>query len=880
MTQSESIRILYIEDDPGLARLVQKRLGTVGYTVDIASDGEEGLAKYQAEFYDLLFVDQSLPVHDGLEVIRILGSNGSLPPTVMITGTGDERVAVEAMKLGAGDYIVKDVEGGYLELLPSVVEKMLQQRRAAEEKQRTEKALRESQQLLKSTFASLREAVFIIDSDTVEIIDCNPAASEIFGYCREEMLGRTTTFLHVDEAALENFRKQLFPAVEEKGFLFLPEFMMKRKDGSVFNTEHSVSPLEDGHGKRIGWVSVVRDITDRKLAEEKLRASEERFRAIFETAQDFIFIKDHDSKFTAINPALERLYGVPASELIGKTLAPVVKKGMWARIKDEDRRVLNGEIIDDEHPSPIKGSSAIHHIIKVPMRNSSGEVIGICGICRDISERKRVELELRESEKRFKLLADNAPFAISIMAPDKTFEYFNPRFTEIFGYTKEDIPDKDTWFAKAYPDAAYRKEVRSIWEKDRNKKVKIGRENPRTFTVRCKNGQDKIIAFRTVDLEYGRQYLVYDDITDRTRSELALRESEERYRSLIDNIHLGINLIDDDFNILMVNAAQIEYFNKPAHETIGKKCFREFEKRDTVCPHCPGVLAMTTGEPTEVETKGVRDDGSHFQVRLQTFPVFAPDGTVTSFIEVAEDITARKEVEQSLLEHKEALENSFFGTAEALSKVIEDRDPYTSGHSAGVAGLAEAIARVMGLPEGQITGVYIAGVLHDIGKMAVPVEILVKPGRLTDMEMSLIQRHPEAGYEILKGINFPWPVGQATLQHHERMDGSGYPHGVKGDTIIREARILAVADVVDAMTHHRPYRPAFSVQDAIEEISKGRGRLYDPQVVDVCIEVLEGEEAFTSSVYSMNSTSPQLRRGSTKSSILPTTTVMRFAGRR
>ena len=129
MAQSARIRILYIEDDPGLARLVQKRLGKVGYMVDIASDGEEGLAKYQAGSYDLLFVDQTLPVYDGLEVIRILSSNGSLPPTVMITGTGDERVAVEAMKLGAGDYIVKDVEGGYFDLLPTVIEQVLYQRR-------------------------------------------------------------------------------------------------------------------------------------------------------------------------------------------------------------------------------------------------------------------------------------------------------------------------------------------------------------------------------------------------------------------------------------------------------------------------------------------------------------------------------------------------------------------------------------------------------------------------------------------------------------------------------------------------------------------------------------------------------------------------------
>jgi putative nucleotidyltransferase with HDIG domain len=220
------------------------------------------------------------------------------------------------------------------------------------------------------------------------------------------------------------------------------------------------------------------------------------------------------------------------------------------------------------------------------------------------------------------------------------------------------------------------------------------------------------------------------------------------------------------------------------------------------------------------------------------------------------------------------------GTAEALSKVIEDRDPYTSGHSAGVAGLAEAIAHALGLSEYQITGIYIAGVLHDIGKMAVPVEILVKPGSLSDMERSLIQIHPQAGYEILKGIDFPWPVAQATLQHHERMDGSGYPQGLKGGEIILEARILAIADVTDAMTHHRPYRPAFSLQDAVKEIKKGRGSLYDPQVSAACLEVLHGKEPWAISEYSTNSTSPQFPSRSKNSSVLPTTTSIRASGRR
>ncbi|MBN1255378.1 MAG: diguanylate cyclase [Deltaproteobacteria bacterium] len=184
MTKHESIRILYIEDDPGLARLVQKRLGRVGYEVDIAADGEEGIAKYEADSYDLMFVDQTLPVYDGLEVIRKLGSQGVLPPTVMITGTGDERVAVEAMKLGAGDYIVKDVEGGYLELLPSVVEKVLDQRRAITEKQRAEEALKESGDKLESLHEVARRLAACTSEEEVYHLAVDAARRIItFSYC-------------------------------------------------------------------------------------------------------------------------------------------------------------------------------------------------------------------------------------------------------------------------------------------------------------------------------------------------------------------------------------------------------------------------------------------------------------------------------------------------------------------------------------------------------------------------------------------------------------------------------------------------------------------------------------------------------------------------
>lgn len=183
------------------------------------------------------------------------------------------------------------------------------------------------------------------------------------------------------------------------------------------------------------------------------------------------------------------------------------------------------------------------------------------------------------------------------------------------------------------------------------------------------------------------------------------------------------------------------------------------------------------------------------------------------------------------------LKKTMEGVIHALSLTVEARDPYTARHQRRVTGLACAIAGEMGLPEWRIEGMRITGLLHDVGKIVVPAEILSKPGKLSQYEFSIIKTHPEVGYEILKEIEFPWPVTQAILQHHERLDGSGYPAGLSGKDIILEARILGVTDVVEAMSSHRPYRPALGLDSALEEISKKRGILYDPEVVDACLKI-------------------------------------------
>jgi HD-GYP domain-containing protein (c-di-GMP phosphodiesterase class II) len=208
------------------------------------------------------------------------------------------------------------------------------------------------------------------------------------------------------------------------------------------------------------------------------------------------------------------------------------------------------------------------------------------------------------------------------------------------------------------------------------------------------------------------------------------------------------------------------------------------------------------------------------------------------------EVENRKRMQQELQQSFESLKKAMQSTIQAISMTVEKRDPYTSGHQQRVANLAKAIAVELKLPESQIESIYMAAAIHDIGKISLPAEILVKPIPLSNIEISLIQAHAQAGYDILKGIEFPWAIADIVLQHHERMDGSGYPHGLAGDNIVFEARIICVADVVETMASHRPYRPSIGMDKALEEIAANRGVLYDPRVVDACLKIFR-EKGFS-----------------------------------
>jgi diguanylate cyclase (GGDEF)-like protein/PAS domain S-box-containing protein len=283
MDQAQPIRILYVEDDPGLARLMQKRLGRAGYDVDIATDGRQGIAKYHADPYDVVLVDQSLPIHDGLEVIRILGSHGTLPPTIMITGTGDERVAVEAMKLGADDYIVKDVDGGYLSLLPSVITKALQQRSAAKEKQQAEEELRKEQEKFQTLVEESPLGVSIIGEEN-RFNYINHTFTEIFGYTLDDIPTEREWFAkaYPDEGYRDSVVTTWIQDLKKsRGKEFRPRvFTVTCRDGA--KKVIYVRPITMKHGDLF---VTYEDITDRVQAEEAVKESREKLEKLHDVAR-------------------------------------------------------------------------------------------------------------------------------------------------------------------------------------------------------------------------------------------------------------------------------------------------------------------------------------------------------------------------------------------------------------------------------------------------------------------------------------------------------------------------------------------------------------------------------------------------------------------
>ncbi len=325
---------------------------------------------------------------------------------------------------------------------------------------------------------------------------------------------------------------------------------------------------------------------------------------------------------------------------------------------------------------------------------------------------------------------------------------------------------------------------------------------------------------------------------NRVRDFEKIRESEERFRTLGENAPDIIYTLDSEGTYTYVNPAWEALLGHGTGDVVGKS-FTDFVKAEEISSYT-GLFKRIRQKRETVKnemTRMISRDGSERLFSISACPNVDSSGQFTGIVGTMKDMTA--------LEKSHAtLQSALQGTIKAISDIVESRDPYTAGHQRHVRDLSAAIAEEMGLSDDRIQGLQMAALIHDIGKMQIPAEILSKPGRLSAIEMSLIQTHPDVGFRVLRNIEFHHPVAQIVHQHNERFDGSGYPGNLSGGEILLEARILAVADVVEAMMNHRPYRPALGIEPALDEIVANRGKYYDPEVVDACLRLFR-EKSFS-----------------------------------
>jgi PAS domain S-box-containing protein/putative nucleotidyltransferase with HDIG domain len=439
-------------------------------------------------------------------------------------------------------------------------------------------------------------------------------------------------------------------------------------------------------------------------------------------------------------------------------------------------------------------------------------------------------------------IADAIPHIVWTAAPDGATTYFNRRGTDYTGCTREANYGWD-WLTLVHPDDAER--ARQAW----THATTSGSEYDCEYRIRRFDGTFRWHAVRAVPLRDTTGEITIwigtaTDIEDQKQQELSLRRAEREssetvtlLRSIENSAPVGFKLVDRDFRVVRINERLARVDGHSVDEHLGRTVP---DLWPDLWPQLEDVYRRAlTGEATcnlEVTTPGL-EDPEHPQHWLASYYPVSLGDDIIGVGNVVVEITDLKDAVDTIAHNLAAM-------VDTIARTVECRDPYTAGHQRRVGAIAAAISEEMGLDPSTVEGIRTAATIHDIGKISIPAEILSRPGRLSAPELELIKQHAEAGFNIVDGIDFPWPVAEMIRQHHERMDGSGYPRGLKGEEILLGARIIAVADVVEAMTAHRPYRPGHGIEVALSQIDHDRGTLLDAPVVEACLRAVRSGRAW------------------------------------
>jgi PAS domain S-box-containing protein/putative nucleotidyltransferase with HDIG domain len=710
--------------------------------------------------------------------------------------------------------------GGKLEIVAQIHDITAHQR-ALEE-------LKTSEEKFKILFDYAPDAYYLNDAKG-RLVDANKRAETMLGYKKEELIGKS---LLVDQilAGGQIPKAASLMARNLLGHATGPEeFMVRRKDGSTISVEIQNYPVRMKDTTLI--LGIARDITERRQAEKAIRESEEKYRGVVERSNDGITIIQ-DGIIRYANPRLAQMWGGAPEELTGTPFHVHVHPDEARRMVDVYERRMTGEKIPAIRETVLlrKDGTKIYAELSGGLVDYQGKPANLVMV-RDITERRRMEEELRriawmlcpgeravsstpDPEERVKpshadLVALNTSRVILDAVGTETLENIVRDYVDLLD-TSVAVYEANGDHAYAISSSAWCRFMRQASRR------LCGTEDTREALASGKwlchescwrhTSKVSIETGAPVDVECTGGIRCYA---------LPIRAGDE-----------------------IVGAIKIGYGDPPRDES----------------------KLLQLAAAYAVNAKELAERASAYESRPLYVAKMAKRRLEASARLIGE-IVERRRAESELKATLQNLRAIIRATVQAIATAVEVRDPYTAGHQKRVADLARAIAKEMGLPQDKIEGLRTAGVIHDLGKLSIPAEILSKPTKLTNIEFSLIQTHSEMGYEILKDISFPWPVARIVREHHERMDGSGYPQGLKGDEILIESRILAVADVVEAIASHRPYRPSKGIEAAIEEIQGRKGQAYDPDVVDACLRVFNNGYKFPALDRAQERVNPASRPG-------------------
>jgi PAS domain S-box-containing protein/putative nucleotidyltransferase with HDIG domain len=737
---------------------------------------------------------------------------------------------------------------------------------------RTEKMLEECESRYRDLVENADIAI-LIDDEEGKFVYFNDKFTKLFGYTRDEMREQSISSLaHPDDA--EQIMHYHKARLSGKDVPARYEFRGKKKDGSIIYLEVDAVPLKMGE-KIVGTRSYLWDVGAHKKMEQELQGaqadfekrveertaeltntnvlleqrlheyeekergleeSENRYNALYNQGALCVFIHDLMGQFIDANDAALNLLGYSREEIPQIHLSHLLDENQMkvARERLEEIKEHGHQKEVGKYRLRKKDGGFIWVETDAALLVRDGHPYAVQGIARDITRRIEAEQKLEKSEEEKAVIIDSMVEHVIYHSPELRIISANKAAAQSVDMSVEQLVGKhcyEIWHQRN--DICPNCPVKKALETGSAHMNEMATPDGRKWFVRgspVHDSQGNIIGAVEVTM----------DVTVLKKAEDALRESEEKYKTLTENVNVGIyrNSIGPKGKFIEANPAIVKMFGYGSKDEFlsisvsdlyqnpeGRKQFNEKMLEEGYVKNEELQLRKKDGAPIFVSVSAVAVKDAKEQVKYY-------DGIV-------EDITERKRAEQELQESYEKLQKVLNGTVHALASTTEKRDPYTAGHQHRVAQLACAIAEEMGYAEEELEGIKVAGIVHDIGKIYVAAEILNKPVKLKDIEMSLVKAHCQAGYEILRTVEFPWPVAEMVLQHHEKMNGTGYPAGLKGDEILPGARILAVADVVEAMLSHRPYRSALDMSDALEEITSNRGVLYDEKVVDACMRVFE-----------------------------------------